>query len=71
MIIDLRGTEPAHRHRDIKKRKAVGWAGSGGMSCAQQRGAFDTVSFGGAGIIEPALALSYFLSLPHCGSWDA
>lgn len=42
MIIDLRGTEPAHRQRDIKRRKAVGWAGSGGMSRAQQRGAFDT-----------------------------
>lgn len=70
MIIDLRGTEPAHRHRDIKRRKAVGLAGSGGMSRAQQRGAFTTVPFGGARIIQPAVAFSHFLSLTHCGSGD-
>lgn len=70
MIIDLRGTEPAPRHRDIKRRKAAGSAGSGGMSHAQQRGAFTTVSFGGARIIEPAVAFSNFLSLTHCGSGD-
>lgn len=41
------------------------------MSHAQQRGAFDTVSSGGARMTEPAVAFSPLLSLTHCGSGDS